>query len=52
MGRDGVPVAPTVTGPLYGKLGDLYGRKQVLQAAIVIFLIGSVLCGLSQSMAS
>jgi EmrB/QacA subfamily drug resistance transporter len=43
-------LASTVTGPLYGKLGDLYGRKKVLQAAIVIFLIGSVLCGLSQSM--
>ncbi len=41
----------TVSGPLYGKLGDLYGRKRVLQAAIVIFLIGSALCGLSQSMA-
>ncbi len=41
----------TVSGPLYGKLGDLHGRKRVLQAAIVIFLIGSVLCGLSQSMA-
>jgi EmrB/QacA subfamily drug resistance transporter len=40
----------TVAGPLYGKLGDLYGRKIVLQAAIVLFLIGSVLCGLSQSM--
>ena len=41
----------TVSGPLYGKLGDLYGRKRVLQAAIVIFLVGSALCGLSQSMA-
>ena len=41
----------TVSGPLYGKLGDLFGRKIVLQAAIVIFLIGSALCGLSQSMA-
>jgi EmrB/QacA subfamily drug resistance transporter len=40
----------TVSGPLYGKLGDLYGRKLVLQAAIVIFLIGSALCGLSQNM--
>jgi EmrB/QacA subfamily drug resistance transporter len=40
----------TVSGPLYGKLGDLYGRKIVLQAAIVIFLVGSALCGLSQSM--
>jgi len=40
----------TVSGPLYGKLGDLYGRKIVLQAAIGIFLVGSALCGLSQSM--
>ena len=40
-------LASTVVGPLYGKLGDLYGRKIVLQTAIVIFLIGSVLCGLS-----
>src|ERR1700745_914093 len=43
-------LAATVTGPLYGKLGDLYGRKKVLQTAIVIFLAGSVLCGLAQSM--
>ena len=41
----------TVSGPLYGKLGDLYGRKLVLQAAIVIFLVGSALCGLAQGMA-
>jgi EmrB/QacA subfamily drug resistance transporter len=41
----------TVSGPLYGKLGDLYGRKLVLQGAIVIFLAGSALCGLSQNMA-
>ncbi|HMI99298.1 MAG TPA: DHA2 family efflux MFS transporter permease subunit [Gaiellaceae bacterium] len=40
----------TVAGPLYGKLGDLFGRKPVLQAAIVIFLVGSVLCGLAQGM--
>jgi MFS family permease len=44
-------LAATVTGPLYGKLGDLYGRKLVLQAAITIFLAGSALCGLSQNMA-
>ncbi|HEU5361701.1 MAG TPA: MDR family MFS transporter [Gaiellaceae bacterium] len=44
-------LASTITGPLYGKLGDLYGRKKILQSAIVIFLIGSALCGLAQSMA-
>jgi EmrB/QacA subfamily drug resistance transporter len=43
-------LAATVTGPLYGKVGDLYGRKPVLQFAIVLFLVGSALCGLSQSM--
>jgi EmrB/QacA subfamily drug resistance transporter len=43
-------LASTVVGPVYGKLGDLYGRKIVLQTAIVIFLAGSVLCGLSQNM--
>src|ERR671933_358540 len=44
-------LAATITGPLYGKLGDLYGRKKVLQTAISVFLIGSALCGLAQSMA-
>ena len=43
-------LASTISGPLYGKLGDLYGRKKVLQSAIVIFLIGSALCGISQNM--
>ena len=43
-------LASTVVGPLYGKLGDLYGRKPVLQVALVLFLVGSVLCGLAQSM--
>jgi EmrB/QacA subfamily drug resistance transporter len=40
----------TVSGPIYGKLGDLYGRKLVLQVAIVIFLVGSALCGIAQNM--
>ena len=44
-------LASTIVGPLYGKLGDLYGRKILLQRAIVIFLIGSALCGISQNMA-
>ena len=43
-------LASTVVGPLYGKLGDLYGRKGLLQGAIVVFLVGSALCGLSQNM--
>jgi EmrB/QacA subfamily drug resistance transporter len=43
-------LASTVTGPLYGKFGDLYGRKIVLQIAIVIFLVGSALCGIAQNM--
>src|SRR3954451_14245438 len=43
-------LASTITGPLYGKFGDLYGRKSTLQVAIVIFLIGSALCGIAQNM--
>jgi EmrB/QacA subfamily drug resistance transporter len=43
-------LAQTAVTPLYGKLGDLYGRKVVLQAALVLFLVGSALCGLSQNM--
>jgi EmrB/QacA subfamily drug resistance transporter len=46
----GYLLAATVSGPLYGKLGDLYGRKTLLQGAIVLFLIGSALCGVSQNM--
>lgn len=43
-------LAQTVVTPLYGKFGDLYGRKKVVQVAITIFLAGSALCGLSRSM--
>jgi EmrB/QacA subfamily drug resistance transporter len=41
----------TIFTPLWGKLGDLYGRKRLFQLAIVIFLVGSALSGLSHSMA-
>ncbi|HXR50121.1 MAG TPA: MFS transporter, partial [Verrucomicrobiae bacterium] len=39
-----------VSTPLYGKISDMFGRKKIFQSAIVIFLIGSALCGLSQNM--
>jgi EmrB/QacA subfamily drug resistance transporter len=44
-------LASTITTPFYGKLGDMYGRKKFFIAAIVIFLAGSALSGLSQTMA-
>lgn len=40
----------TVTVPLYGKLSDVYGRKRLFQIALVVFLVGSVLAGVAQSM--
>ncbi|MFF1557142.1 DHA2 family efflux MFS transporter permease subunit [Streptomyces sp. NPDC058279] len=43
-------LASTAATPLWGKLGDQYGRKKLYQGAIVIFLIGSALCGLAQNM--
>ncbi len=43
-------LATTASAPLWGKLGDQYGRKMLFQSAIVIFLIGSALCGLSRNM--
>ncbi|MET8636659.1 DHA2 family efflux MFS transporter permease subunit [Streptomyces sp. NPDC004096] len=43
-------LASTAATPLWGKLGDQYGRKKLFQAAIVIFLIGSALCGMSRNM--
>lgn len=39
-----------IATPIYGKLGDMYGRKKVFMSSIVIFLFGSMLCGLSQDM--
>jgi len=43
-------LATTAVTPIYGKLGDLYGRKIVLQAGLVLFLAGSALCGAAQSL--
>ena len=43
-------VASTTSTPLYGKLSDMYGRKALFFVAIGIFLVGSILCGLAQSM--
>lgn len=39
-----------ISTPIYGKLADLYGRKNILSIGIIIFLVGSCLCGLSQNM--
>src|SRR6266498_4245020 len=43
-------LATTVTVPLYGKLGDIYGRRRLFLAAISIFLVGSALCGAANGM--
>ena len=43
-------LSTTVTVPLYGKLSDLYGRRRLFVVSISIFLAGSALCGLAQSM--
>ncbi len=43
-------LASTAATPLWGKLGDQYGRKKLFQTAIVIFLVGSALCGLARNM--
>ncbi|MDJ1130657.1 MDR family MFS transporter [Streptomyces iconiensis] len=43
-------LAVTAATPLWGKLGDQFGRKRLFQIAILIFLVGSALCGIAQSM--
>ncbi len=43
-------ITSTISTPLYGKLSDIYGRKPLFMFAIAIFILGSALCGLSQSM--
>ncbi len=46
----GFVVASTVSAPLYGRLSDLYGRKPAFTVSIIVFLLGSVLCGLASGM--
>ncbi|GDY30763.1 MDR family MFS transporter [Gandjariella thermophila] len=43
-------ITSTISTPLYGKLSDIYGRKRFFITAISLFLVGSALCGMSQSM--
>ncbi|MYS19805.1 drug resistance transporter, EmrB/QacA subfamily, partial [Streptomyces sp. DvalAA-14] len=43
-------ITSTIAAPLFGKLSDIYGRKRLFMLAIVIFVVGSALCGLAQSM--
>jgi len=43
-------LAMTVTTPIYGKLSDLYGRKNLLIFGILMFVLGSILCGFAQNM--
>jgi EmrB/QacA subfamily drug resistance transporter len=47
---DAYLLTATITVPLYGKLSDMYGRRVLFLVSISIFLVGSALCGLSQSM--
>jgi MFS family permease len=42
-------LASTASTPIWGRLSDLYGRKRLFQAAIVVFVVGSVLCGIAQN---
>lgn len=42
-------LSSTAAAPLYGKVGDLYGRKRLFLFAIIVFLVGSMLCGISQN---
>ncbi|SHG14732.1 drug resistance transporter, EmrB/QacA subfamily [Jatrophihabitans endophyticus] len=43
-------ITSTIATPLFGKLSDIYGRKPMFMIAIVVFVLGSMLCGISQSM--
>ncbi|MBL1088291.1 MULTISPECIES: MDR family MFS transporter [Streptomyces] len=46
----GYLIGGSAAAPVYGKLGDLFGRKRVFMAAIIVFLVGSALCGIAQTM--
>jgi EmrB/QacA subfamily drug resistance transporter len=43
-------ITSTIATPIYGKLGDIFGRRRLFIAAITIFIIGSVICGFANSM--
>ena len=43
-------ITSTITTPIYGKLGDLYGRKKLFMFAISVFIVGSALCSFATSM--
>src|SRR3954449_12406842 len=43
-------ITATITTPIYGKLGDLYGRKKLFMFAITVFIVGSALCSFADSM--
>ncbi len=43
-------ITMTITTPIYGKLGDLYGRKKLFMFAITVFIVGSALCSFATSM--
>src|SRR3954469_14182520 len=46
----GYLLASTITAPLYGRMGDRYGRRNVLLAALGIFVLGSLACAMARSM--
>src|ERR1700728_1535391 len=46
----GYLLTSAVTTLIFGKLGDMYGRKKIFQFSVVVFLVGSALCGTAQSM--
>lgn len=46
----GYVLASTIAVPVYGKLGDVYGKRPMLLLAVSVFLVGSMLCGLARSM--